>query len=77
MDWKNQLTPVAVAEMRTVDGLRHDFVNRQYDMILEYREKEDVFNIIGPIFLGNNRFSFRLTTGLGRPAAARTQGGVC
>jgi hypothetical protein len=34
---KEQLVPANVAEFRSIDGSRHDFVNRQNDMILEYR----------------------------------------
>ncbi|MDR1043538.1 MAG: inverse autotransporter beta domain-containing protein, partial [Candidatus Adiutrix sp.] len=34
MDWEDQLSPALVTEMRTVDGSRHDFVNRQNEMIL-------------------------------------------
>ncbi|MDR2946106.1 MAG: inverse autotransporter beta domain-containing protein [Candidatus Adiutrix sp.] len=40
VDWEDQLSPATVAEMRTVDGSRHDFVNRQNDMLLEYRVKK-------------------------------------
>jgi len=72
MPWEDQITSSTVAEMRTVEGSRHDFVNRQNEMILEYREKEGVFNIIGPRLLGNNRFAFQLTTGLGLVAAGQT-----
>ena len=40
MDWEDQLSPAMVTEMRTVDGSRHDFVNRQNEMILAYRAKD-------------------------------------
>ncbi|MDR1043536.1 MAG: inverse autotransporter beta domain-containing protein [Candidatus Adiutrix sp.] len=39
MDWEDQLSPAVVTEMRTVDGSRHDFVNRRNEIILAYRAK--------------------------------------
>ncbi len=57
--------------MRTVDGSRHDFVDRQNEILLEYRAKEGVYTITLNRTLDRNRniFEFRLTDGFGRPAA--------
>ena len=74
MDWEDQLSRAMVAEMRTVDGSRHDFVNRQNEMILEYRAKEGVYNIIllRTLDAVRNIFEFQITDGFGKVAAGRT-----
>ncbi len=71
MDWEDQLSPAMVAEMRTVDGSRHEFVNRQNEIILAYQAKEGTYNIVLWRTLGNNTFEFRLTNGFGEPVAGR------
>lgn len=71
MSWEDQLSPSVVADMRTVNGSRHDFVNRQYDMILEYRAKEGAYNIMMLGALGNNRFEFQVTDGFGKVVAGQ------
>lgn len=38
--WEEQTSRLVVPEMRTIQGSRHDFVDRQYDMILAYRDKD-------------------------------------
>ncbi len=40
MPLEDQLRSEIVADLRTVEGSRHEFVNRQYDMLLEYRLKK-------------------------------------
>lgn len=56
LGWEEQLTPAAVAEMRTVDGSRHDFINRQNEMILQYRDKEPAYRLTAdPISLIVNK----------------------
>jgi hypothetical protein len=54
MDWEDQLSPAMVAEMRTVDGSRHDFVNRQNEIILEYRAKAGAAVAPGQLKTGLN-----------------------
>ena len=73
MPWEDQIASNTVAEMRTVDGSRHDFVNRQNEMILEYREKEGVYNIslFRVLNASLNIFEFSLTTGFGQAAAGQ------
>ena len=73
MDLEDQLSSSTVAEMRTVGGSRHDFVNRQNEMILEYREKEGVFNIV-LLWVRNaalNIYEFKVTDGFGRPVSGQ------
>jgi hypothetical protein len=71
MAWEDQLSPATVAEMRTVDGSRHDFVNRQNEMILEYRVKEGAFNIIQRGMGVTNIFVFQITNGFGEAVAGQ------
>jgi hypothetical protein len=37
--WKDQIKPARVAERRTVSGSRHEFVDRENRIVLEYRTK--------------------------------------
>ena len=71
MPWEDQLTSATVAEMRTVDGSRHDFVSRQNEMILEYRAKNNAYRIeyLGRIRI--NEFRFHLVDGLGQSVSGR------
>lgn len=41
----NQLDPGNVAAMRTLMGSRYDLVDRNYDMVLEYREKAGLLSL--------------------------------
>ena len=61
LDGESQFKPSAVAEMRTVHGSRHDFVDRENKIILEYKAK-DSFHID---YLGynGNVFTFRVRNG--------------
>ncbi|WP_158251383.1 MULTISPECIES: inverse autotransporter beta domain-containing protein, partial [Lelliottia] len=40
--WRQQVDPDAVAVMRSLAGSRHDFVERNNSIILEYRRKNDI-----------------------------------
>lgn len=40
-----QLDPDAVATARSLKGSRYDMVDRNYDIVLEYKEKEGVFDL--------------------------------
>ncbi|WP_371972977.1 invasin domain 3-containing protein [Lelliottia nimipressuralis] len=40
--WGQQVDPDAVAVMRSLAGSRHDFVERNNNIILEYRRKDDI-----------------------------------
>ncbi|EHW5313777.1 inverse autotransporter beta domain-containing protein [Escherichia albertii] len=40
IDWKQQINPDAVATMRTLAGNRYDFVERNNNIVLEYKKKE-------------------------------------
>ncbi|MDR0882427.1 MAG: inverse autotransporter beta domain-containing protein, partial [Candidatus Adiutrix sp.] len=71
MPWEDQLSSATVAEMRTVPGSRHDFVDRQYDMILEYQAKEGAYNIIYQGLGGTNIHLFRIADYFGKPAVSR------
>ncbi len=71
MDWEDQLSPAMVAEMRTVDGSRHEFVNRQNEIILAYQAKEGAYNIIQRGSGGANIFLFQITNGFGEPVAGQ------
>lgn len=70
MSAEEQFKPSRVAEMRTVHGARHDFVNRENKIILEYRTKNR-FRIEFAGFDGGNTFSFRLRDGFGKAAAGQ------
>ncbi|MDR3038222.1 MAG: inverse autotransporter beta domain-containing protein, partial [Candidatus Adiutrix sp.] len=71
LPWADQLSPDTVAEMRTVPGSRHDFVERQYDLILEYQAKEGAYNITYQGSGGGGIYLFRVTDYFGNPAVGR------
>lgn len=70
MDAESQFKPSRVAEMRTVHGARHDFVDRENKIILEYRTK-NTFRIDFLNFDGANTFSFRLRDGFDKAAVGQ------
>ncbi|MDR2745177.1 MAG: inverse autotransporter beta domain-containing protein, partial [Desulfovibrio sp.] len=71
MDAKEQLSHAKVAELRTVSGSRHDFVDRENKIILEYRAKQDYrIEYLGRA--GDNQFRFRVTKAFGGYAAGAT-----
>ena len=53
MSWAEQTSHAKVQEMRKVSASRHDFVDRENRIILEYRVKENKYRII---YDGGNRF---------------------
>jgi hypothetical protein len=71
MSWDEQVTHSKVAELRTVSGSRHEFVDRENRIILEYRAK-DAYRIeyVGTGGLGI--FVFRLRNGFDEVAAGVT-----
>ncbi|MDR2827699.1 MAG: inverse autotransporter beta domain-containing protein [Candidatus Adiutrix intracellularis] len=70
---EDQLRSEVVAEMRTVKGSRYEFVDRQYEMLLEYREKDEgIFNIIPLGSKGQNMFVFQITSDSGLVPIGRT-----
>jgi hypothetical protein len=62
----DQLTPGAVAELTTVEGSRHDFVQRQNEIILSYRAMPGRYRILvrknGNF---NNQFTLTIYDGFG------------
>jgi hypothetical protein len=68
---EDQLTPTTVAELRSIDGSRHDFVDRQNDMILEYRAKPGTY-IVRVNSLGNNVFKIAVSDYFGHPVQGVT-----
>ena len=72
MPWEEQTSHAKVAELRTVSGSRHEFVDRENRIILEYRAKNaGRIEYLGPVS-GQNAFLFRVTDGLGRAWAGKT-----
>ena len=61
MPWEDQLSHDKVAELRTVSGSRHEFVDRENRIILEYKGKNS-YHIELVSFDGNN-FVFRIRNG--------------
>ncbi|MDL2216386.1 inverse autotransporter beta domain-containing protein, partial [Desulfovibrio sp. OttesenSCG-928-M14] len=71
MPWEEQTSHAKVAELRTVGGSRHEFVDRENRIILEYKAKNNYhIEYLGP--LGGNRFLFRVVNGFGEFAAGQT-----
>ena len=64
MDAEDQFTPSRVAEMRTVHGSRHDFVDRENKIILEYQTKESLY--IDFVSYADNTFIFRVRDGFNK-----------
>jgi adhesin/invasin len=61
---QQQLEPATVTEMATIDGSRHDFVQRQNEMILEYRATPGRYRIRFRS-IGNNNYVLTVTDGFG------------
>lgn len=62
MPWEDQITPTKVTELRTVGGSRHEFVDRENKIILEYQAKSS-YRIEYLGMLGSNTFRFRIMNG--------------
>lgn len=71
MPWEEQVSHAKVAELRSVSGSRHEFVDRENRIILEYRAK-NAYRIEYLGRTGVNAFKFRLTDGLGQTASGNT-----
>ncbi|MDR2075869.1 MAG: inverse autotransporter beta domain-containing protein, partial [Desulfovibrio sp.] len=68
---EDQLNPAKVAEAHSVSGSRHDFVDRENKIILEYRAKQDYrIEYLGRE--GDNSFRFRITKAFGGYAAGES-----
>jgi hypothetical protein len=62
MPWDDQVKHSKVAELRTVSGSRHELVDRENRIILEYRAKDaSRIEYLGPA--GPNLFRFRVVNG--------------
>ena len=70
MSLEEQTSPTKVAELRTVGGSRHEFVDRENKIILEYRAK-NAFRIEYVGKAGTNRFNFRLVNGFDRTVSGQ------
>lgn len=67
---EDQFKPSRVAEMRTVQGSRHDFVDRENKIILEYQAKKKFqVDFIG--LEGVNTFRFRVLNGFNKTVAGQ------
>ncbi len=71
MPWEDQISHAKVAELRTVSGSRHEFVDRENRIILEYKAKNSYrIEYVGPD--GANGFLFRIRDGFGKYVAGQT-----
>ncbi|MDR2161358.1 MAG: inverse autotransporter beta domain-containing protein, partial [Desulfovibrio sp.] len=71
MPFEDQIKPSKVAELRTVSGSRHEFVDRENRIILEYRAKNSYrIEYLGPA--GKNLFRFRVLDGFDEVMAGQT-----
>ena len=70
MPWEEQISHAKVAELRTVSGSRHEFVDRENRIILEYKAKNSYrIEYLGP---DGNGFRFRVVDGFGKYMAGQT-----
>lgn len=71
MPWEDQVSHSKVAELRTVSGSRHEFVDRENRIILEYKAKNSYhIESLGPD--GSRGFLFRIRDGFGKYKAGQT-----
>lgn len=71
--WQDQISHSKVAELRTVGGSRHEFVDRENRIVLEYRGKNSYYlEFLG--MDGPNLFRFRVVNGFGQFAPGYTVG---
>jgi hypothetical protein len=71
MSWEDQTSHSKVAELRTVGGSRHEFVDRENRIILEYKAKNSYqIEYLGPD--GARGFLFRIRDGFGEFKAGQT-----
>jgi hypothetical protein len=62
---EDQIRPSAVAEFATIDGSRHDFVQRQNEMVLEYRAAPGRYRVFARKGEGQNVITFTFYDGFG------------
>jgi hypothetical protein len=65
MPLEEQLRHSQVAELRTVAAARHEFVDRENRIILEYRAKQGAYRIEQLAPLGSDLYPFRILDGFG------------
>lgn len=71
MPWEHQISHNKVEELRTVGGSRHEFVDRENQIILEYRAKNSYrIEFVGQD--GSNTFRFRIRDGFDKLKAGQT-----
>jgi hypothetical protein len=71
MPWDEQMKHSKVAELRTVSGSKHEFVDRENRIILEYRGKNSYrIECLGQV--AANTFRFRLLNGFDEFMAGQT-----
>ncbi|MDR2870894.1 MAG: inverse autotransporter beta domain-containing protein [Deferribacteraceae bacterium] len=63
-----QVSSSRVAALHTINDSRHDFVDRETSIVLEYRAQNS-YNIFYVGTVGVNAFKFRITDGFGRAVA--------
>ena len=64
MPWEDQTSHSKVAQLRTVGGSRHEFVDRENRIILEYKAKKSYrIEYLGPNGGNVNEFVFRIVNG--------------
>ncbi|SHN72308.1 inverse autotransporter beta domain-containing protein, partial [Desulfovibrio litoralis] len=70
MPWEDQISHSKVAEMRTVGGSRHEFVDRENKMVLEYKAKDNYHvEYLGKV--GINQFKFGIRNGFDKYVAGQ------
>ncbi len=73
MPWDEQVSHAKVAELRSVSGSRHEFVDRENRIILEYRAKNaSMIEYLGPNGGAVNEFVFRIRNGFDEYKAGQT-----
>ena len=73
MPWDEQVSHAKVAELRSVSGSRHEFVDRENRIILEYRAKNAyMIEYLGPNGGAVNEFVFRIRNGFDEYKAGQT-----
>lgn len=70
MPWEDQIRHDKVAQLRTVSGSRHEFVDRENKIILEYKAKNN-FHVEYLGKVGTNQFKFRISNGFGKYIAGQ------
>lgn len=72
MSWEDQTSHSRVAELRTVGGSRHEFVDRENRIILEYKAKNSYYIEFLRGESSGNTFVFRIRNGFDEYKAGQT-----